>query len=72
MGEEGSEIMLSINAFSGVGVAGMSRTPHTAAAAAAHPAFMAHAAAGAAAAIPPQPERRTTTATRPSVDRGTI
>ncbi|MGY4653047.1 hypothetical protein [Mycobacterium sp. URHB0021] len=71
MGEEGPEIMLSINAFTGVGVAGMSRTPHTAAAAA-HPAFMVHAAAGAAAAIPPQPKRRTTTATGPSVDRGTI
>jgi hypothetical protein len=68
MREEGPEIMLSIYAFTGVGVAGMSRTPHTAAAAAAHPAFMAHAAA----AIPPQPKRRTTTATGPSVDRGTI
>ena len=65
--------MLSINAFTGVGVAGMSRTLHAAeaAAAAAHPAFWAHAAAGAAAAIPPQRERRTATATGQSVDRGT-
>ncbi len=65
--------MVNINAFSGVGVAGDSRTLHVpAAAAAAHPAFMAHAAAGAAAAIPPQRKRRTATATGPSVDRGTI
>jgi hypothetical protein len=63
--------MTSINAFTGVGVAGLSRTPHTAAVATAHPAFMAHAAAGAAAAIPPQRKRRTTAATGPSVDRGT-
>jgi hypothetical protein len=66
--------MASINAFTGVGVAGMSRTLHvaeTAAAAAAHPAFWAYAAAGAAAAIPPQRKRRTATATGQSVDRGT-
>ena len=66
--------MSSINAFTGVGVAGMSRTLHVAeaaAAAAAHPAFWAHAAAGAAAAIPPQRKRRTATATGKSVDRGT-
>ena len=64
--------MASINAFTGVGVAGMSRTLHVAeaAVAAAHPAFMAHA-AGAAAAIPPQRKRRTATATGASVDRGT-
>lgn len=63
--------MASINAFTGVGVAGMSRTLHAAeAAAAAHPAFWAYA-AGAAAAIPPQRKRRTTTATGQSVDRGT-
>ncbi|MDT5329140.1 MAG: hypothetical protein QOF31_437 [Mycobacterium sp.] len=63
--------MANINAFTGVGVAGMSRTLH-AAAAAAHPAFWAHAAAGAAAAIPTQRKRRTATATGKSVDRGTI
>jgi hypothetical protein len=66
--------MASINAFTGVGVAGMSRTLHVAeaaAAAAAHPAFWAYAAAGAAAAIPPQRKRRTATATGQSVDRGT-
>ncbi len=65
--------MANINAFTGVGVAGMSRTFHAAeaAAAAAHPAFWAHAAAGAAAAIPPQRTRRTATATGQSVDRGT-
>ena len=62
--------MASINAFTGVGVAGMSRTLH-AAAATAHPAFGAYAAAGAAAAIPPQRKRRTATATGQSVDRGT-
>ena len=67
--------MASINAFTGVGVAGMSRTLHAAeaaAAATAHPAFWAYAAAGAAAAIPPQRMRRTATATGQSVDRGTI
>ena len=63
--------MTSINAFTGVGVAGMSRTLHAADAAAAHPAFWAHAAAGAAAAIPTQRKRRTATATGQSVDRGT-
>jgi predicted MFS family arabinose efflux permease len=66
--------MASINAFTGVGVAGMSRTLHVAeaaAAAAAHPAFWAYAAAGAAAVIPPQRKRRTATATGQSVDRGT-
>lgn len=65
--------MANINAFTGVGVAGMWRTLHVAeaAAAAAHPAFWAHAAAGAAAAIPPQRKRRTATATGQSVDRGT-
>lgn len=65
--------MWSDYAFTGVGpaipAAGMSRTPHVAAAAA-HPAFVAHAAAGAAAAIPAQRKRRTA-ATAPSVDRGT-
>lgn len=65
--------MTSNYAFTGVGpailAAGMSRTPHVAAAAA-HPAFVAHAAAGAAAAIPAQRKRRTA-ATAPSVDRGT-
>ena len=71
--KEGAEIMASINAFTGVGVAGMSRTLHVAeaaAAATARPAFWAYA-AGAAAAIPPQRKRRTTTATGQSVDRGT-
>ena len=64
--------MVNINAFCGVGVAGVSWTLHApAAAAAAHPAFMAHAAAGAAAAITPQRKRRTAAATGPSVDRGT-
>ncbi|WP_102142756.1 hypothetical protein [Mycobacterium hubeiense] len=61
--------MAGINAFTGVavlaGVAGMSRTLHTAAAviAAAHPAFPAPAAAGwaPAAAIAPQRKRRTAT-----------
>jgi hypothetical protein len=66
--------MASIKAFTGVGVAGMSRTLHVAeaaAAATAHPAFWAYDAAGAAAAIPPQPKRRNATATGKSVDRGT-
>jgi len=65
--------MLSINAFTGVGVAGMSRTLHTAeaAAAAAHPAFWAYPVPGAAAAITPQRKRRNATATGQSVDRGT-
>jgi uncharacterized membrane protein len=65
--------MVSINAFTGVGVAGMSRTLHVAEAAAAakaHPAFWAYAAAGTAAAIPPQRKRRNATATGTSVDRG--
>jgi hypothetical protein len=66
--KEGAQIMANINAFTGVGVAGMSRTLH---AAAAHPAFWTHAAAGAAAAIPPQRKRRTAAATGASVDRGT-
>ena len=70
--KEGAQIMTNINAFTGVGVAGMSPTLHVAAAAAAaHPAFWAHAAAGAAAAIPTQRKRRTATATGKSVDRGT-
>jgi hypothetical protein len=72
--EEGAEIMASNHAFTGVGVAvlaaGMTRTSHVAAAAA-HPAFVAHAAAGAAAAITPQRKHRTAAATAPSVDRGT-
>ncbi|HEX2285943.1 MAG TPA: hypothetical protein VHI10_14150 [Mycobacterium sp.] len=62
-----------INAFTGVGVAGMSRTLHVAeaaAAAAAHPAFMAHA-AWTADAIPTQRKRRNATATGASVDWGT-
>jgi hypothetical protein len=63
--------MTNINAFTGVGVVGMSRTLHVAAAAA-HPAFWAHAAADAAAAIPTQRKRRIATATGKSVDRGTI
>ena len=63
--------MAKFNAFTGVGVAGMSRTLHVAAAAEAHPAFWAHAAAGAAAAIPTQRKRRTATATGKSVDRST-
>jgi hypothetical protein len=63
--------MASINAFTGVGVAGMSRTLHVAAppAWAAHPAFMA---AGVPAAITPQRKRRAATATGASVDRGFI
>jgi hypothetical protein len=64
--------MASINAFTGVGVAGMLRTLHAAeaaAAATAHPAWT-YAAAGAAAAISPQGKRRTATATGQSVDRG--
>ena len=63
--------MASINAFTGVGVAGMLRTLHAAeAAATAHPAFWTYAAACAAAAISPQGKRRTATATGQSVDRG--
>ena len=59
--KEGAGIMVSINAFSGVGVAGMARTLHAAAAAAvaAHPAFTPR-------------KRRTAAATGASVDRGTI
>jgi uncharacterized membrane protein len=71
--KEGAQIMTNINAFTGVGVAGMSRTLHVAEAAAAamaHPAFWAYAAAGAAAAIPPQRKRRNATTTGKSVDRG--
>ena len=65
--------MASNYAFTGVGVAGMSRTLRVAdpaahpAAATAHPAFAAHAAAGAAAIA----RKRRTAATAPSVDRGT-
>jgi hypothetical protein len=69
--KEGAAIMVKFNAFTGVGVAGMSRTLHVAAAATAHPAFWAHAAAGAAVAIPEQRKRRNATATGTSVDRGT-
>ena len=66
-------IMASINTFTGVGVAGMSRTLHVAAAAAAaHPAYAAPAAvAGPSAAAIPSRKRRTATATGTSVDRGT-
>jgi hypothetical protein len=70
-----AKIMANMNWFTGVRVAGMSRTLHAgAAAAAAHPAFAAHAAvvAGPAAAITPQRKRRTATATGASVDRGFI
>ena len=66
--------MLSNKAFTGVTVAGMSRTLHVAdaaAAATAHPAFWAYPGAGAAAAITPQRKRRNATATGQSVDRGT-
>ncbi len=63
--------MTNINEFTSVGVAGMSRTLHVAAAAA-HPAFWADAAAG-----PQLPFRRSASAAPPprlvaSVDRGTI
>jgi hypothetical protein len=60
--------MNSNTAFTGVAVAGMSRTLHVAEAApaAAHPAFMAWAAAG----IPTQRKRRTAAATGASVDWG--
>jgi hypothetical protein len=59
------------SAFTGVGVAGMSRTLHAAeAAATAHPAFWAYPVVGAAAAITPQRKRRNATATGQSVDRG--
>ena len=67
--------MASINTFTGLGVAGMSRTLHVAAAAAAaHPAYAAPAAVAdpRAAAIPSQRKRRTATATGASVDRGTL
>ncbi|WP_157897852.1 hypothetical protein [Mycolicibacterium rutilum] len=74
--KEGADVMNCNSAFTGVAVAGMSRTLHVAAAAvaarpaaAAHPA---HAAAGVAAAITPQRKRRTAAATATSVDRGTI
>ena len=63
--------MANINAFTGVGVAGVSRTLHAAeaAAAAAYPAFMAWT-AGHAVAIAPQRKRRTAAATGASVNRG--
>jgi hypothetical protein len=66
--------MLSNKAFTGVSVAGMSRTLHVveaAAAATAHPAFWAYPFAGEAAAITPQRKRRNAIATGQSVDRGT-
>ena len=64
--------MTSNKAFTGVGVAGMSRTLHAAeAAATAHPAFWAYPAAGPDAAVAPQRKRRTATATGLSVNRGT-
>jgi hypothetical protein len=64
--------MTSNKAFTGVGVAGMSRTLHAAeAAATAHPAFWAYPVASAGAVIAPQRKRRTATATGQSVDRGT-
>jgi hypothetical protein len=64
--------MTSNNAFTGVAVAGMSRTLHAVeAAAAAHPAFWAYPAAGPDAAIALQGKRRTATATGQSVNRGT-
>ena len=66
--------MANINAFTGVGVAGMLRTLHAAeaaAAATAHPAFWAYPAASAGAVIAPQRKRSTATATGQSVDRGT-
>jgi predicted MFS family arabinose efflux permease len=65
--------MASINAITGVGVAGMSWTLRVAGAtaAAAHPPFAAPA-ARAAAVIVPQRKRRTATAIVESVDRGTI
>ena len=53
--------------FTGVAIAGMTRTLHVTAAAA-HPAFAAHAAA----AITPQRKRRAAAATVSSVDRGSI
>lgn len=68
--------MAKFNAVTGVGVAGMSRTLHVAeaAAAAAHPAFMAPPATAhvgwAAAAITPPRKRRNAAATGSSVDRG--
>jgi hypothetical protein len=64
--------MLINNAFTAVGVAGMSRTLHAAeaAAATAHPAFWAYPVVGAVAAISPQRKRRSATATGQSVDRG--
>lgn len=57
-------MMASNCAFTGVGLAGMSRTLRVAAAPA-HPAFAAHAPAAIA------PRKRRTAATAPSVDRGT-
>ena len=66
--------MANINAFTGVGVAGMSRTLHVAeaAAAAAHPAF-----GRTPPRVPQLPFRRSASAAPPprlvaSVDRGTI
>ncbi len=67
--------MVNSNALNGVSVAGVasvSWTLRVPAAAAAHPADMAHVAAWAAAAITPPRKRRTATAIAPSVDRGTI
>jgi hypothetical protein len=65
--------MASINAITGVGVAGMSWTLRVAeaTAAAAHPAFAAPV-ARAAAVIVPQRKRRAATAIIESVDRGTV
>ena len=64
--------MTSNNAFTGVGVAGMSRILHAVeAAAAAHPAFWAYPVAGDVAVITPQRKRRNAAATGQSVDRGT-
>jgi hypothetical protein len=65
--------MTSKCAFTGVGVAGMSRTLHAAeaaAAATAHRAFWAYPVAGVDAAITPQRKRRNATETGQSVDRG--
>ncbi|RAV07013.1 hypothetical protein DQP55_23010 [Mycolicibacterium sp. GF69] len=67
--ERRGDIMGSNSAITGV-AAGMPRTLHVAAAAAAHPAFVAHATA--AAAITPQRKRRAAAATASSVDRGPV
>ena len=64
--------MVNINAFTGVGVAGMSWTLHVAAAPSPRASRVAaHAAAGPQLRIMPQRKRRTTAATVTSVDRGT-